>query len=267
MRRCTAWRSMYSDMSMRQMNDSSSNRNLARRLHTSVLPTPVGPRKRKEPSGRLCACRPAREMRTTLVMALMASSCPATVSRSLASMFRSFSRSPVMSCCTGMPVARATTWAMSMAVTESLTMNSPSRLACLSCSASLSSFGILSYWISEALAKSPSLVAISSWWRAMSISSVRRLMRSKRAFSRSQRSDMPRYSSSLVLMEFWIASTFSCDTESFSFLSASSSILRRRISRSSMSICSGRDSCCRRSRDAASSIRSIALSGSFRSDR
>ena len=45
--------SMYSDMSMRTMKFSSSNKNSARALASSVLPTPVGPMKIKEPMGRL----------------------------------------------------------------------------------------------------------------------------------------------------------------------------------------------------------------------
>ena len=37
---------------------SSSNITSARALHSSVLPTPVGPRKMNEPIGRLGSCRP-----------------------------------------------------------------------------------------------------------------------------------------------------------------------------------------------------------------
>ena len=44
---------MYSDMSMRTMWVSSSNRNSASARASSVLPTPVGPRKMNEPIGRL----------------------------------------------------------------------------------------------------------------------------------------------------------------------------------------------------------------------
>ena len=49
---------------MRVMAASSSNRKAARALVSSVLPTPVGPRNRKEPSGRLGSFRPARARRT-----------------------------------------------------------------------------------------------------------------------------------------------------------------------------------------------------------
>ena len=55
--------SMYSDMSMRIIACSSSNRNAASALHNSVLPTPVGPRNRNRPSGRFGSWRPARARR------------------------------------------------------------------------------------------------------------------------------------------------------------------------------------------------------------
>src|SRR5947199_1187598 len=60
MSRATACFSMYSLMSRRTMACSSSKRNSARARANSVLPTPVGPRKMKEPSGRLGSCSPAR---------------------------------------------------------------------------------------------------------------------------------------------------------------------------------------------------------------
>src|SRR5919201_1468975 len=62
MSRATACFSMYSDMSMRTIACSESKRNSARARAVSVFPTPVGPRKMKEPIGRLGSCRPAREL-------------------------------------------------------------------------------------------------------------------------------------------------------------------------------------------------------------
>ena len=56
----TACFSMYSDMSTRIIALSSSNRNSASARTSSVLPTPVGPRKMKLPMGRLGSLRPAR---------------------------------------------------------------------------------------------------------------------------------------------------------------------------------------------------------------
>ena len=61
---------MYSDMSMRMSACSSSNRNSASALVSSVLPTPVGPRNMNEPIGRCGSCRPARARRTAVDTAL-----------------------------------------------------------------------------------------------------------------------------------------------------------------------------------------------------
>ena len=61
---------MNSDMSMRTIASSVSNRNSASALHSSVLPTPVGPRNRKEPLGRRGSDRPARERRIALATML-----------------------------------------------------------------------------------------------------------------------------------------------------------------------------------------------------
>src|SRR5678815_5117095 len=54
---CFSW---YSDMSIRTIACSSSNKNAASARASSVFPTPVGPRKMKLPSGRLGSCNPAR---------------------------------------------------------------------------------------------------------------------------------------------------------------------------------------------------------------
>ena len=69
---------MYSDMSMRIIACSLSNRNSASALVSSVLPTPVGPRNRNEPIGRFGSCRPARARRIALETATTASSWPIT---------------------------------------------------------------------------------------------------------------------------------------------------------------------------------------------
>src|SRR5260370_536254 len=108
-RRATEGFSMYSDISIRIIGCSSSNRNSARALHNSVLPTPVGPRKRNEPMGRLGSCRPARARLTASETATMAASWPTTRWRSLSSMLRSFSRSLSSILSSGIPVQRDTT--------------------------------------------------------------------------------------------------------------------------------------------------------------
>ena len=56
-------------MSMRTIARSSSNRKSASDLASSVLPVPVGPRKRNEPVGRLGSEIPARERRTASLTA------------------------------------------------------------------------------------------------------------------------------------------------------------------------------------------------------
>ena len=58
---CFSW---YSDMSRRTIAFSSSKRNSASARASSVLPTPVGPRKRNEPMGRFGSFMPARARRT-----------------------------------------------------------------------------------------------------------------------------------------------------------------------------------------------------------
>src|SRR6478736_3351349 len=90
MRRATEWRSEYSDMSMRTMARSSSKRKSARDLASSVLPTPVGPRKRNEPVGRLGSLIPARARRTASETAATAFFWPISRSPSTCSMFGSF---------------------------------------------------------------------------------------------------------------------------------------------------------------------------------
>ena len=83
-------------MSMRIMAFSSSNMNSASARASSVLPTPVGPRKMKLPMGRLGSCRPARARRRALAITSMASSWPTTRWCSRSSMWMSFSTSPSM---------------------------------------------------------------------------------------------------------------------------------------------------------------------------
>ena len=63
-------------MSMRTIARSSSNRKSASDLASSVLPTPVGPRKMNDPLGRFGSFRPARVRRTLWLTALMAFSWP-----------------------------------------------------------------------------------------------------------------------------------------------------------------------------------------------
>ena len=122
MRRETAWRSMYSDMSIRTMACSSSNKNSARARASSVFPTPVGPMKMNEPIGRFGSLSPARERRTALETATTASSWPMTRSLRLSSIRTSFWISDSIIRVTGTPVHLETISAMSSSVTSSFSM-------------------------------------------------------------------------------------------------------------------------------------------------
>ena len=146
---------------MRIRWSSESNRNAASALHSSVLPTPVGPRNRKLPYGRFGSDRPERERRIASDTRRTASSWPTTRSCSRSSILISFSRSPCIIFDTGMPVARDTTSAISSAPTwvrSSLLLLLDRLLAFLSCA---SSCGILPYWISDIFCQSPLRLASS----------------------------------------------------------------------------------------------------------
>lgn len=86
-------------------------------LHT--LPTPVGPKNRNEATGLLGACSPALDILTAPLTALTTWSCPTTRSLNASSICTNLSRSPFSKFCTGIPVAFATTRAMSFEVTLS----------------------------------------------------------------------------------------------------------------------------------------------------
>ena len=122
MSRLTECFSMYSLMSMRTIARSSSKRKSASDRASSVLPTPVGPRKRNEPIGRLGSERPARLRRMALATATTASSWPMTRSCSTSSRRTSLAISPSMSRLTGTPVHLLTTSAMSSSSTSSFSI-------------------------------------------------------------------------------------------------------------------------------------------------
>ena len=109
--------SIYSDMSNLAMAFSSPNMASARALQSSVLPTPVGPRKMKEPMGLFRSLSPTLPRRMARAMADTASSWPTTrlcrVSSSRSSRWPSSS----VSCDTGTPVHMATMSAMALSST------------------------------------------------------------------------------------------------------------------------------------------------------
>ena len=110
---------MYSLMSILTMFFSESKRYSAKAFASSVLPTPVGPRKMKLPIGRFGSERPARFLLIALQTRSTASSCPITRFLSSVSMFCNFSSSPCIILDTGIPVQVLTTSDTSSSVTSS----------------------------------------------------------------------------------------------------------------------------------------------------
>ena len=113
---------MYSLMSILSMAFSSSNKNSASALVSSVLPTPVGPKNKKLPIGLCSSDIPALDLRIAFATEAIALSCPTTLSLILFSTVNSFCFSPCIILSSGMPVIFATTLDISSAVTTSLSM-------------------------------------------------------------------------------------------------------------------------------------------------
>ena len=246
------------------MARSSSNKNSANAFAVSVLPTPVGPRKIKEPIGRFGSCNPARERRTALATACKPSSCPITRLRRFSSIATSFCISPSSILETGTPVHFATTSAMSSSSTSSLrytpsVCSSASRFcSTVSC---FSSSGIVPYCSSAALFKSPACRACSSSSLACSSFSLPPRIFSISSFSDCHFAFIPPDFSCKSAIRRSISSSRAFDFSSVSRLNACRSISNCKISRSSSSISCGKLSISMRILLAASSTKSIALSG------
>src|SRR6516225_10289763 len=101
--------SMYSDMSKRMSAWSLPNRKFARARASSVLPTPVGPRNTKLPTGRFGFFSPARDRRIARESAEIAFSWEMTRLCSASSMCRSLSPSSWLMDVSGTPVHLDTT--------------------------------------------------------------------------------------------------------------------------------------------------------------
>ena len=112
--------SIYSDISTLIRAVSVPNIASARALESSVFPTPVGPRNKKEPMGRLGSFNPTRPLRMAFDTAVTASSCPTTRSWRIPSRFLRRSDSSSASFFTGILVQPATTSAISFSLTISL---------------------------------------------------------------------------------------------------------------------------------------------------
>mmetsp|Transcript_11253 Transcript_11253/g.33790 ORF Transcript_11253/g.33790 Transcript_11253/m.33790 type:complete len:253 (+) Transcript_11253:1177-1935(+) len=250
-------------MSTRTIIFSSSKSRAASALHSSVFPTPVGPRKRKEEPLWLAA-RPARLRSTASATMSTARFWPTTRLCSASRSDSSFSRSVCCSRVTGMPVQRATTLAISSG--DTISDRRPSGLRARWAALMVASTsGRLPYLISAAMARSLRTSAISSL-----LSSSSRLLRRRRSSSRRSRSCSYRLSagrrvSSRLLTSLFTSASRPTDALSFSLDSAVCSTFRAVRRRCMMSMSSGTESSCTRMLEHASSTRSIALSGRKRS--
>ena len=253
---------MNSDISRRSICFSLSNTYSAKALESSVLPTPVGPKKRNEPKGLFGSCNPALEILIAFETFSIASFWPITRFCSKDSIFNNLLFSLPESFSRGMPVHLDTTPAISSALMTSLIMVDFSFW--LSSSYSFCRLGICPYIISLALVKSPLRCAVSRSSLAWSIRSLRFLLVSKTFFSASQ----------VVFNDFNLVSNFSICRSIVLFFSVSCSFSLERTflsiwsfisSLSSLSISSGLLSISILTLLAASSIKSMALSGRKRS--
>ena len=98
---------------MRIKASSVPNRYFARAFASCVFPTPVGPKKIKEPTGCFGDAIPARLLRIAPEIILTASSCPITVLWSSSSIWMILSVSLEVICSTGMPVISQIIFSMS----------------------------------------------------------------------------------------------------------------------------------------------------------
>ena len=110
----TASFSMYSDISTLISDFSSPKTSFARVCATRVLPTPVGPTKRKLPIGLSGDLRPALPRRIALETAVTAASWPMTFLCRVSSSFNSFFDSELFRLPTGIWVQSETIPAMSV---------------------------------------------------------------------------------------------------------------------------------------------------------
>ena len=146
---------MYSLISIRTILFSSSNRLAASAFASSVLPTPVGPRKRNEPIGFVGSLIPALERIIASVTSSTPSSWPMTLLWSSSARCNVLLRSLSFSFATGIPVHRDTIRAISSSVTLSCTSERSSSLTfSSSCSNCFCNCGNLPYCNSAAFSRS-----------------------------------------------------------------------------------------------------------------
>ena len=146
---------MYSLISIRTILFSSSNRFSASAFASSVLPTPVGPRKRKEPIGLVGSLIPALERMIASVTFVTPSSCPMTRLWSSSARCSVLLLSLSFNFATGIPVQREMILAISSSVTLSWTSDRSSSFTFASSSSScFCNCGRRPYWSSAALFRS-----------------------------------------------------------------------------------------------------------------
>ena len=253
-------------MSIRVSARSSSNSSAASALASSVLPTPVGPRNRNEPVGRSGSEMPARARRTASDTARTASAWPTRRSPSAASMRSSLPVSPSSIRPAGMPVHADTTAAMSSGPTCSSTMRSALCDVSRARASSASRAGTSAYDRREAVARSPSRWAFSTSVCTSESCRLSSPTRFRPAFSCSHRAVSAASCVDRSASSRRSVASRSTEAASLSRSRASSSICIRSTARWSSSTSTGRLSISIRSRDPASSTRSMALSGRKRAE-
>mmetsp|Transcript_24046 Transcript_24046/g.81225 ORF Transcript_24046/g.81225 Transcript_24046/m.81225 type:complete len:496 (+) Transcript_24046:282-1769(+) len=286
---------MYSDMSIRTIASSESKSASATAFASSVLPTPVGPRNMSDAVGLSGSLSPARDRWIASATASTASSCPATRCRSWSASMRIFCASVANIFLSGTPVHCDTTAATSSSPTVvRVSASPPSAAASASCFARscACNSGKSRYLSSAALFSSYAASACSISSVFCSMAAFNEFSPSSAPFSSRHRSASARWrpSSVPISARSAVSRAAARGSAAASLVSENSSILAYlprispvapRISpevseSSSLSACTNRrstsSSACGRdvasilSFAAASSTRSIALSGRKRSE-
>ena len=248
---------------------SSWKRNSARDRANCVLPTPVGPKNIKLPMGRFGSWSPALARLIEFETNRTASTCPITCRCKTSSISSNLCFSDCSILSTGIPVQRDTTRDISSSPTSSFNSFSVwsvfSKDSSSFCNSS-SRRGKVPYFNSAAFSSCPSLSAPSLSSVALCIFSFNALFSSIIFFSYFHCSFKTEYFSLISRISISNASNLLTDSLSFSFLKASRSISNWVIFLWYLSISAGIESICIFKNEAASSIKSIALSGRNLSD-
>ena len=258
--------SIYSDISSLVIEEFESNIILAVTLLSSVFPTPVGPKKRKLANGLLGSFRPVLDLLMESATALIALSWPIIFSLRIDSRLKSLSFSDWFKFCTGIEVHFETTSAISSKVTSCLKrLVSPffwefTRDSLFSFNFFCKEFKVPNS-NSAALLRSKLLLAWSICNWTDSISSFMVLISSISSFSFFHWAPNSACLSLRDISSLLIFFNLSIEKSSVSLFKDNFSISNCRTFRSISSISSGLEVMTIFNLEAASSIRSIALSG------